>query len=103
VATLRRLITPDPDRLPTWIWIVATSSIDELLVNGMTFKGVSVGWAMVVFQKRIPVLISLYARLRPMRKMTGEKVEKRIAMIRMLNLESCLLFARESGSYLEGR
>ena len=96
-------MTPDPDRLPIWILIVAVSSLKGSFVIAKKPEEVVVGWAMVVFQKRIPVLISLYARLRPMRKMTGEKVEKRIAMIRMLNLESCLLFARESGSYLEGR
>jgi hypothetical protein len=78
VTTLLRLITPDPDRLPIWIWIVATSLIDELLVTAMKFGEVAVGRAVVVFQKRIPRLISLDARPRPTKKRTGEKVEKRM-------------------------
>jgi hypothetical protein len=49
VATLLRLITPDPDRLPIWIWIVATSSIDELLVIAKKLGEAAVGWAVVVF------------------------------------------------------
>jgi hypothetical protein len=82
VATLLRLITPDPDRLPIWIWIVATSLIDELLVTAMKFGEVVVGRDVVVFQKRIPRLISLYARPRPSKKRTGEKVEKRMVIKR---------------------
>ena len=49
VATLLRLITPDPDRLPIWIWIVATSSMDELFVIAKP-EEVRVGRAVVVFQ-----------------------------------------------------
>ena len=78
MATLLRLITPDPDRLLIWIWIVATLLIDELLIIIMKFGEVAVGRAVVVFQKRIPRLISLDARPRPTKKRTGEKVEKRI-------------------------
>lgn len=32
VAALR-LITPDPDRLPIWIWIIATSSMKEVFAK----------------------------------------------------------------------
>ncbi len=49
MATLLRLITPDPDRVLIWIWIVATLSIDKLLVTIMKFGEVAVGRDMVVF------------------------------------------------------
>lgn len=74
-ATLLRLITPDPDRLPIWIWMVATSS-DEPFVVEMKPEEVGIGWAVVVFQKW-PVL--LCARPRLSEETMGMRVEKRIA------------------------
>ncbi len=74
-ATLLRLITPDPDRLPIWIWIVATSSRDELFVVEMKPEEVGISWAVVVFQKW-PIL--LCARPRLSEETMGMRVEKRI-------------------------
>jgi len=68
--------------LPIWIWIVATSSVEELFVTAKRPEHVGVGWAMVVFQKCLPMPVSLCARLRPSEKTTGERVEKCIMMAR---------------------
>jgi len=61
-ATLLRLITPEPDRLPIWIRMVATSSRDELSVVETKPEEVELGWAVVVFQKW-PVLLCARHRL----------------------------------------
>jgi hypothetical protein len=50
-VTLLRLITPNPDRLPTWIWMVATCSKGELSIVETKPDEVEFGWAVVVFQK----------------------------------------------------
>ncbi len=57
--TLLSLIMPDPDKLPTWIWIVAVSLIKGPFVIAERPEEAVASWAVVVFQKRIPGPVSL--------------------------------------------
>jgi hypothetical protein len=74
VATLLRKITPDPDRSPIWIRIVATTSADELFDLIYGFKGEMVGWT-------IPSCVLFCARVRLKIKKIGERVEKSMIMV----------------------
>jgi hypothetical protein len=54
IETLLSLMTPDPDKLPIWIWIVAVSSMKGPFVIAEMPEEAVASWAVVVFQKRIP-------------------------------------------------
>ena len=90
MAILLRVIIPDPDWLPISIWTVATSLVDELFVIAKKSEEVGVGWAVVVFQKCKIGCLSWCARLKPSRKITGERVEKRMMVSRKQNVENFL-------------
>lgn len=81
-TTLLRLITPDPDRLPIWIWIVTASSREGLSVIGMKSGKVGVGSIVVVFQNWLPGPVLFCARPRLSEETMGMRVEKRMMMIR---------------------
>jgi hypothetical protein len=72
--TILRLITPNPDRLPNSIRMVAVCSMDELSVVEMKPD-------VVVFQEWLPRPAPLWARPRLIEETIGMRVEKRIAMI----------------------
>lgn len=93
IAILLRLITPDPDRVPIYIWIVATSLIDKLLIIAIKFGEVAVNRDVIIFQKRIPNLGSLYARPRLRKKTTGEMVNTRILIIKKPRLREISAFS----------
>jgi len=118
--TLLSLMTPDPDRLPIWILIVAVSSLKGSFVIAKKPEEVVVGWAMVVFQKCLPgpfviakkpeevvvgwavvvfqkcILgpVSLCARPRPSKKTVTERVEMCMAMVKERNPEKSLLLVQ---------
>jgi hypothetical protein len=118
--TLLSSITPDPDRLPIWIWIVAVSSMEgpfviakkpeEVVVVWVVvvfqkcipgpfvisnkLEEVMVGWAVVVFQKCTPGPVLLCARPRPSKKTVTERVEMCMAMVKERNPEKSLLLVQ---------
>jgi len=59
-----KLMTPEPNRSPIWIWTVAATSNDELLFIEEGPMGAVVGWAVVVFQNLHPESPLLRARTR---------------------------------------
>lgn len=59
-----KLMTPEPNRSPIWIWTVAATSNDALLFIEEGPIGVVVGWAVVVFQYLHPEFPLLRARTR---------------------------------------
>jgi hypothetical protein len=93
-------MTPDPDRLPIWISIVAVSSMKGSFVITKKPEEVVVDWAVIVFQKCI--LVSLCAKPRPSKKTTAERVGMCMAMVEERDLEKSLILVKgESKLYLE--